>query len=122
MSLSPTISALAGHAQRTYEMRQGVLAAAAFPEVDVAPARQLRHFGPAVIRVRPNPTPRPREPILSGANLLHGVAALLLGGAAVIASILLIDFGVAKYQADEIRERWAADREIGRHGAFQPTK
>jgi putative ABC transport system ATP-binding protein/macrolide transport system ATP-binding/permease protein/lipoprotein-releasing system ATP-binding protein len=96
---------LAGHAQRTYEMRQGVLAAAVLPEVDVAPARRTRYFGPAVIGVRPNSTPRPHEPILLGANLLHGVAALLLGGAAVIAGILLLDFGVAKYQQMQVRER-----------------
>jgi putative ABC transport system ATP-binding protein/macrolide transport system ATP-binding/permease protein/lipoprotein-releasing system ATP-binding protein len=96
---------LARHAQRTYEMRQGVLAAAVLPEADVAPARQARYFGAAVIGVRPNSTPRPREPILLGANLLHGVAALLLGGAAVIAGVLLIDFGIVKYQQMQVRER-----------------
>jgi ABC-type lipoprotein export system ATPase subunit len=96
---------LAGRAQRTYEMRQGVLAAAVLPEVDDAAARRPRHFGPADIRVRPDWTPRPRKSIHLGANLLHAVATLLLGGAAVIAGVLLLDFGVAKYQQLQIRER-----------------
>jgi putative ABC transport system ATP-binding protein/macrolide transport system ATP-binding/permease protein/lipoprotein-releasing system ATP-binding protein len=96
---------LAGRAQRTYEMRQGVLAAAVLPEVGDAAARRPRHFGPGDIRVRPDLTPRPRKSIHLGANLLHAVATLLLGGAAVIAGVLLLDFGVAKYQQIQVRER-----------------
>jgi len=95
---------LAGRAQRTYEMRQGRLAAAVLPEVDAA-ARHPRHFGPADIRVRPDWTPRQRKPIHLGANLLRAVATLLLGGAAVIVGALLLDFGVAKYQQTLVRER-----------------
>jgi ABC-type lipoprotein export system ATPase subunit len=102
---------LAGRAQRTYEMRQGVLAAAVLPEVAVAAARRPRHFGPADIRVRPDWTPRPRRPIpprgriALGANLLRALTTLLLGAAAVISGFLLLDFGVAKYQQVQIRER-----------------
>jgi ABC-type lipoprotein export system ATPase subunit len=96
---------LAGRAQRTYEMRQGVLAAAALPEIDVEAARHPRHFGPTDIRVRPDSAPRPRAPVCLGANLLRAVATLLLGGVAVITGILLLDFGVAKYQQMQVRKR-----------------
>ncbi len=96
---------LAGRAQRTYEMRQGRLAATVLPEVDAAAERHPRHFGPADIRVRPDWTPRPRQRIHLGANLLPTVAALLLGAAAVITGVLLLDFGVAKYQQIQVRER-----------------
>jgi len=40
-----------------------------------------------------------------GANLLRAVATLLMGGAAFIAGVLLLDFGVAKYQQIQVRER-----------------
>lgn len=96
---------LARHAQRTYEMRQGALAAAELPEVGVAPAHQPRHFGPAEIGVRPGPTVPRGSPIHLGENLWRGVAILVLGGAVLFAGILLLDFGVAKYQQMRVRER-----------------
>jgi ABC-type lipoprotein export system ATPase subunit len=96
---------LAGRAQRAYEMRQGVLAATALPKVDVKAARHPRYFGPTDIRVRPDAAPRARERVRLGANLLRAVAALLLGGVVVITGILLLDFGVAKYQQIQLRER-----------------
>jgi putative ABC transport system ATP-binding protein/macrolide transport system ATP-binding/permease protein/lipoprotein-releasing system ATP-binding protein len=40
-----------------------------------------------------------------GANLLRTLATLLVGAAAVIPGILLLDFGVAKYQQIQVRER-----------------
>jgi ABC-type lipoprotein export system ATPase subunit len=102
---------LAGHAQRTYEMRQGILASATLPKVDAAAPRHPRHFGPAEIQVRPDSALPPRGTILArrrvplGANLLRPLAAVLLCGAAVISGVLLLDFGVAKYQQIQIRER-----------------
>jgi ABC-type lipoprotein export system ATPase subunit len=97
--------ALAGRAQCTYEMRQGVLATATLPGIDVETPRHQRHFGPADIQIRSDSAPRPRGPVRLGANLLRAVAPLLLGGVAVITAILLLDFGVAKYQQMQLRER-----------------
>jgi ABC-type glutathione transport system ATPase component len=75
---------LAGHTQRTYEMRQGILAPAALAKVDVAAPRHPRHFGPAEIQARPDSAPRPRRPIPPrgriplGASLLRTLTTLLL--------------------------------------------
>jgi ABC-type lipoprotein export system ATPase subunit len=93
---------LAARARRTYEMRQGVLAAAALPEIDVEAARHRRYFGSSDIRVRPE---RPRGAVRLGADLLRAVAPSLLGAVAVITGILLLDFGVARYQQMQLRER-----------------
>jgi ABC-type lipoprotein export system ATPase subunit len=102
---------LARHAQRTYEMRQGVLAGAVLPEIRVEPAHRPRYFGPAVIGGRPNSIPRPGKSVLLGANFLRAAATLSVGGAAILAAILLSDFGVAKYQQMQVRER---ERRIAR--------
>jgi hypothetical protein len=73
--------------------------------------RHPRHFGPAEIQVRPDATPRPRgigplrRRIPLGANLLRPLAAVLVGGAAVISGVLLLDVGVARYRQIQIRER-----------------
>ena len=48
-----------------------------------------------------------RAPIRLGANLWRSVQTLVLGGAVVFVGILLIDFGVAKYQEIQVRERGA---------------
>jgi putative ABC transport system ATP-binding protein/macrolide transport system ATP-binding/permease protein/lipoprotein-releasing system ATP-binding protein len=86
-------------------MRQGVLAAAALSKVETTPASRPRHFGPAQIGVRLDPAPPARKSIPLGANLLRPAATLLLGGAAMLAGILLLDFGVSKYQQMQVRER-----------------
>jgi ABC-type lipoprotein export system ATPase subunit len=96
---------LAGRAQRSYEMRQGVLAAASLPEIDVQAVRHPRHFGPTDIGAHPDSAPRSHRHVRLGANLLRAVPTLLLGGVAVITGILLLDFGVAKYQQMQLRER-----------------
>ena len=46
-------------------------------------------------------------PIRLGANLWRSIQTLVLGGAVVFVGILLIDFGVAKYQEIQVRERGA---------------
>jgi ABC-type lipoprotein export system ATPase subunit len=96
---------LARHARRTYEMRQGALMAVELPETGVAPARQRHHFGPAEIGARPDLPAAVHEPIRLGANLWRGVVTSLLGGAVIFGGILLLDFGVAKYQQMRVRER-----------------
>jgi hypothetical protein len=95
---------LAGHAGRRYEMRAGVLIAAELPASGIAAERRPRRFGPADIGGRPD-TPVVRRPVRLGNDLWRGATVLLLGGAAIFAGILLIDFGVAKYQEMQFRER-----------------
>lgn len=100
---------LAKRAQRTYEMRQGVLAATASPQIVVAPERP-RHFGPAKVDV---PAALGRSaaavaaPIRLGSSLWRGVQMFLLAGAVIFGGILLADFGVDKYQKMRVREREA---------------
>jgi len=98
---------LAARAKRTYEMRQGVLVTTSLSTVNVAAARQPRHFGPPEIRLCPELElePPPRAPILLGSNLLRGATTALLSGAAVLAGVVLLDFGVAKYQEMQVRAR-----------------
>jgi hypothetical protein len=92
---SPKISAC------TY---QGVLASTNLlpAVVDVEP--RVRNFGPPTVNVRPDPTATAREPVRLGVNLSGSVRPFLLGGAAVFASILVVDFGVAKYQEMQVRD------------------
>ena len=100
---------LARHAQRSFEMRQGMLAAADFPLTVLEVEPRVRHFGPAEVDVRPErPAPAPmREPVRLGRNLWDVVQTFLLGAAAILAAILLVDFAVSKYQEMQIRERGA---------------
>jgi ABC-type lipoprotein export system ATPase subunit len=88
---------LAKRARRTYEMRQGVLAATDLPQVEVDPERP-RRFGPAAVDA-------PAElalsaavvaPIRLGSSLWRGVQIFLLAGAVIFGGILLADFGVDK--------------------------
>jgi ABC-type lipoprotein export system ATPase subunit len=105
--------ALAKRAQRSYEMRQGVLVAADLPQVAREPERP-RHFGPTMVRPEPSPPVAARAPIRLGANLWHGVQIFLLGTSVVFGAILLADFGVEKYQAMQVRERAARTVELQR--------
>ncbi len=101
--------ALARRAQRTYEMRQGALAASpntATGEVE----RWLRHPGPARAEAHsapPAPPPAPRTPIRLGSNLLPGLQTFLVTAAVLLGGVLLADFAVAKYQDLQVRERGA---------------
>ena len=100
---------LAKRALRTYEMRQGVLEATDLPLVAVEAESRPRHFGPAKIlaELEPEMPATARAPIRLGANLWHGVQTLVLGGAVVFLGVLLLDFGVAKYQETQVRARGA---------------
>jgi putative ABC transport system ATP-binding protein/macrolide transport system ATP-binding/permease protein/lipoprotein-releasing system ATP-binding protein len=101
--------ALARHAQRTYEMRQGTLAAS--PNTTGEVERRLRHPGPAKTpaktAVRPVLTAPavPRPPIRLGSNLLPGLQTFLVTGAVLLGGVLLADFADAKYQDLQVRER-----------------
>jgi ABC-type lipoprotein export system ATPase subunit len=100
---------LAKRAQRTYEMRQGALAPTDLAENVVEPERRPRHFGPAKVGIRPELTgaAAARAPIRLGRNLWRGMQTFLLAGAMIFASILLLDFGIGKYQENRVRERAA---------------
>jgi putative ABC transport system ATP-binding protein/macrolide transport system ATP-binding/permease protein/lipoprotein-releasing system ATP-binding protein len=95
---------LANRAGRRYEMREGRLLAARATEPRPAAQPHPRHFGPAEIGVRPAP-PAGRGRVALGADLMRGAALFLLGSAAVFAGIVLVDFGVGKYQQMQFRAR-----------------
>jgi ABC-type lipoprotein export system ATPase subunit len=98
--------ALAERAQRCYEMRQGVLAAADLPQA-AREGERRRHFGPATVLPEPAFPVAARTPIRLGANLWRGVQIFLLAASVVLGAILLADFGVGKYQAMQVRQRAA---------------
>jgi putative ABC transport system ATP-binding protein/macrolide transport system ATP-binding/permease protein/lipoprotein-releasing system ATP-binding protein len=97
---------LARRAQRTYEMRQGVLTAADLPPVAAAPQRQ-RRFGPTRIDPDPGLAAAARAPVRLGAALWRGVQTFLLAAAVILAAVLLADYGAGKYQQTRVRERAA---------------
>jgi ABC-type lipoprotein export system ATPase subunit len=97
---------LARRAQRTYEMRQGALAATDLPQVAVEPERQ-RRFGQARIGVEPTIPAAARASIPLGGNLWKSVQVFLLAATVIFFGILLADLGVEKYQGMRIRERAA---------------
>ena len=99
---------LARRAQRTYEMRQGTLAAS--PNAAGEVERWLRHPGPARATMGsapPAPLATPRASIRLGSNLLPGLQTFLVTGAVLLGGVLLADFAVAKYQDLQVRERGA---------------
>jgi hypothetical protein len=71
--------------------------------------RPSRHFAPSHITsgVDAATLAEARRPALFGENLWRGVLTCLFTGTAIFAGILLIDFGVAKYQEMQLRERGA---------------
>ena len=101
--------ALAKHAQRTCEMSRGVLAPIDLPDVAGEEKPRSRHLTPASVHVDVESTGpgTARRPILPGANLWRGAQTFLLAGAAIFAVILVVDFGVAKYQEMRVRDRGA---------------
>jgi len=96
---------LAKRAQRSYEMRQGTLAATDLPQVVAEPQRPI-----TPPRIRPEQPAAPaaaRAPIRLGANLWGGVKTFLIAAAVIFTAILAADVGVEKYQAMRVRERAA---------------
>jgi putative ABC transport system ATP-binding protein/macrolide transport system ATP-binding/permease protein/lipoprotein-releasing system ATP-binding protein len=100
---------LARHAERVYEMRQGALVPADLPDVTVPVERRSRHFAPSHIAggVDAATLVVACRPALLSENLWRGVLTCLVAGAAIFTGILLIDFGVAKYQEMQLRDRGA---------------
>jgi ABC-type lipoprotein export system ATPase subunit len=102
-------SQLAEHAQRVYEMRQGALLSLDPTDVAVQPQRPQRHFSPADAYVRRElaAASGARGATRLGGDLWLGTRTMLIGGAAIFAGILLVDFAVAQYQEIQVRERGA---------------
>jgi ABC-type lipoprotein export system ATPase subunit len=99
---------VAKHAGQTFEMRNGVLSRADLPLAPIEVEPRVRYFGPAKVNVPPEPAPgRTREPIRLGTELWGGARAFLIGGSAILVTFLLADFGIAKYQAIQVRDRGA---------------
>jgi ABC-type lipoprotein export system ATPase subunit len=98
---------LARHAHRSYEMRQGILAAADLPQA--VEAQRPRRFGPTNIRSEPaTPTTvAAAAPVRLGLPLWRGVRTLLLAGTAIFAGVVLVNVAVEKYQDAQVRERAA---------------
>ena len=116
---------LAKHAERCYEMKQGLLVPSELSRMVREVEPQIRHFGPAQMNVRPElPVAVPsRKPVQLGTNLWNNVQTLMVGGAAILGCILLLDFGIAKYQEMQIRDRGAriaqmADMALARLQAY----
>jgi ABC-type lipoprotein export system ATPase subunit len=95
--------ALAKRAERSFEMRQGTLAARELPQLEAAPPRRAMAARLDAARA----TPQPRAPIRLGESLWRGVKIFLPAAAAIFAAILAVDVGIAKYQAMRLREHAA---------------
>jgi putative ABC transport system ATP-binding protein/macrolide transport system ATP-binding/permease protein/lipoprotein-releasing system ATP-binding protein len=94
---------LAKRAERSFEMRQGTLAARELPQIEVAPRRPAISARLDGARA----PPQPQAPIRLGESLWRGVKIFLPAAAAIFAAILAVDWGVEKYQAMRLRERAA---------------
>jgi ABC-type lipoprotein export system ATPase subunit len=97
--------ALAKRAQRSYEMRQGVLTATELPSSLVEPQRR-RRFGPAELAPAPAAAAA-RAPTRLGDSLWRGVQTFLMATAVILAGILAANFAAEKYQEREVRQRAA---------------
>jgi putative ABC transport system ATP-binding protein/macrolide transport system ATP-binding/permease protein/lipoprotein-releasing system ATP-binding protein len=99
---------IARHATRIYEMRQGILEATDLPPVSVeAESRPRRFSGKILAEFEPEMPAAANVPIGLGANLWRSVQTLMIGGAVVFVCILLVDFGLAKFQETQVRARGA---------------
>jgi len=104
---------LAAHAQRRYEMRQGVLTAVEAPQRAI-PATAPQPPVASKLPAQADPAiPAPaRAPIRLGADFRSMLQVLLLGAAAVAAALVLADFAIAKYQEARLQERGARLAEL----------
>jgi ABC-type lipoprotein export system ATPase subunit len=92
---------LAKRADRMFEMKQGVLAAADLPESEFHPARPERRFGPTKLAapanvVRSIDGARAVEKL--GENLWAAAGRALVFGGLIFALVLLGNYGMARYQ------------------------
>ncbi len=95
---------LAQRAQRTYEMRQGILTASDLAGVASADAQRKHGFRPTPAS-HSRETPPPPVPIRLGAGLWSAARPLVLGGAVGLAGLFLVNLVVARVQEEQIRTR-----------------
>jgi putative ABC transport system ATP-binding protein/macrolide transport system ATP-binding/permease protein/lipoprotein-releasing system ATP-binding protein len=98
---------IARRADRTYEMRRGVLAPTEIEGTSGAAERQARRFGAAEVQARPERVDAPaaaREAVRLGRNFVEAAKSLLMIGVLGFAAVLLADLGVATYQDMRVRE------------------
>jgi ABC-type lipoprotein export system ATPase subunit len=115
---------LARRAQRVYEMREGMLAPADMGEAASAATPRPRHFGQAkAAALDLNRTERPAErlPIRLGGSLWQAAQTFLLAGTVVLCGILLLDFGISRYQRSRVLAR-AAQRASLQHMALNSLR
>ena len=106
---------LASRAQRSCEMRQGVLAshslasARGVAERSLRPSRTVAQRSLHCFEPSPKPAALPpaRRPIRLGTNLVPSLQTFLLAGAILLGVILLTDFAVSMYQDKQLHEREA---------------
>jgi ABC-type lipoprotein export system ATPase subunit len=100
---------LAKRAKRCYEMKQGLLVPYELSRVVTEAEPRVRHFGSATVNIRPEfaAPVSSRKPVQLGVSLWSIVRPFLVGGAASFACILVLNFGIAKYQETQIRNRGA---------------
>jgi ABC-type lipoprotein export system ATPase subunit len=100
---------LAKRAKRCYEMKQGLLVPYELSRVVTKAEPRVRHIGLATVNMRPEfaAPVSSRKPVQLGVSLWSIVRPFLVGGAAIFACILVLNFGIAKYQETQIRNRGA---------------
>jgi putative ABC transport system ATP-binding protein/macrolide transport system ATP-binding/permease protein/lipoprotein-releasing system ATP-binding protein len=100
---------LARRATRIYEMRQGALVSTDLGDKAVAFEQPTCRSAPAESRLHPElpAAPRAPAPIPLGRNLWPVIQTFLLVGVIMLAALMLIDFGIGRYQAVQVRERLA---------------
>jgi len=98
---------LAKRARQTYEMHQGALAEIGRTDMARGSNHPPRRPAAAGLQVRPEPMAAAAAPIGLGSNLWPILRTVLLGVAIVFPILMLLDFGVGKYQAMQARERLA---------------
>jgi ABC-type lipoprotein export system ATPase subunit len=96
--------ALAAEAERRYEMRQGVLA----PSHVAREPRRPPPIRTAAAAGSATPAQSTPPSIALGRNLWRGLQIFVVGAAAALAAVLLLDFGVRSYQEAQLRQRGAA--------------
>jgi ABC-type lipoprotein export system ATPase subunit len=97
--------ALAKRAQRSYEMRQGALAAIDLPSS--AARAPSRRFAAAAARPAPAPPAAAQAAVRLGSGLWQGLQIFLVTAAVILGGVLATNFGIERYQAAQMRERAA---------------
>jgi putative ABC transport system ATP-binding protein/macrolide transport system ATP-binding/permease protein/lipoprotein-releasing system ATP-binding protein len=97
---------IARRADRSYEMRHGVLMPVALPQSPMASVPRSRHFGPTVVSEHPPAVANltaAREASQLGRTFRRGAELFVLSAALVFAVVAGTDSAIAKYQQMRLR-------------------